>query len=205
MNSKLVPFAGITVEPPSVSVEVQGGKVLSICYQILGRIESIKWPPFGGTSTRSPGEELWRTTCLEAFVYPCPSPGADPQATGEYWEMNVSPKGAWNLYHFSSYRQRKVDVPKEDGAKLVISEVKQKEASLLFGCQLTLPDLPDSNETACELALGLSVILELDGPAPSPEQPRILYYALTHPRAERPDFHLPAGFVARVLYHPHGE
>lgn len=43
-------------------------------------------------------DHLWQETCLEAFIY--------QPSTKQYLEFNLSPKnGAWNVYHFQSYRQ----------------------------------------------------------------------------------------------------
>ena len=47
-------------------------------------------------SRRQRTDGLWRHTCFEAFI--C------RRATGEYWEYNFSPSGAWAAYQFSGYR-----------------------------------------------------------------------------------------------------
>src|SRR5688572_2920766 len=43
------------------------------------------------------GDQLWRTTCFEAFVRPL---GADG-----YTEWNFAPSGQWACYEFSAYRE----------------------------------------------------------------------------------------------------
>lgn len=40
---------------------------------------------------------LWKNTCFEAFF------GRPNEAS--YWELNLSPLGKWNLYHFQEYRK----------------------------------------------------------------------------------------------------
>ena len=40
-------------------------------------------------------DELWRTTCFEAFV----------RTDGGYVEYNLSPSGAWAAYRFDGYRE----------------------------------------------------------------------------------------------------
>ena len=41
-------------------------------------------------------DELWTTTCFEAFL-------AIPDQPG-YWEINLAPNGDWALYRFEGYR-----------------------------------------------------------------------------------------------------
>ena len=48
-------------------------------------------------------DELWTTTCFEAFLAP---PGQSI-----YWEINLSANGDWAVYRFDDYRRGQVDQP----------------------------------------------------------------------------------------------
>ena len=52
-------------------------------------------------------DELWNTTCFEAFLR--------PQGSDVYFELNMSPSGDWAAYRFNSYRSgmRKADISRE--------------------------------------------------------------------------------------------
>ena len=67
---------------------------LSISYVIKGDIDNILLPK-PSPSTRQ--DDLWKATCFEFFFAIPDSP--------EYWEVNTSPSGAWNVYHMDAYRR----------------------------------------------------------------------------------------------------
>ena len=50
-------------------------------------------------------DELWTTTCFEAFL-------AIPDQPG-YWEINLAPNGDWALYRFEGYRSGQSQQPLE--------------------------------------------------------------------------------------------
>ena len=57
-------------------------------------------PPFAG---KGRADELWRTTCFEAFLRP---------VGGEsYVELNLSPSERWNAYDFDRYREAMSERP----------------------------------------------------------------------------------------------
>ena len=41
-------------------------------------------------------DELWKSTCFELFIANSPSE--------EYYEINISPFGEWNIYHLNAYK-----------------------------------------------------------------------------------------------------
>jgi hypothetical protein len=58
---------------------------------VLDSLSDFKGPPWPRA------DELWKTTCFEAFVSQSNSPA--------YWELNLSPsRKCWNLYFFTGYR-----------------------------------------------------------------------------------------------------
>ena len=128
-------------------------------------------PAFAG---RGRADELWRTTCFEAFLKP-----ADGQA---YVELNLSPSERWNAYDFDGYRMgmRERHFPREPECNL-----RQGSSFAIFDAAIPLSGLP---QAGC--AMGLSAVIEEQGGVKS-------YWALAHPDGQ-PDFHAPACFAAEL-------
>ncbi len=118
-----------------------------------------------GTFTRA--EELWRTTCFEAFFGP---PG-DPT----YWEFNLAPNGRlWNLYRFDSYRK---PFPPERSEDFVLDRVSIRDGVVSAVVVARMP------VTKLEASL-CAVLVTANGPE---------YYAVSHAGAKA-DFHLRGSF-----------
>ena len=124
--------------------------------------------------TLEPGrvDGLWESTCFEAFI----------QAEGEdsYREWNFAPSGDWAAYDFAGYR---------DGmaAAAVVEPYVRIEDNFTWwslGATIAVPAERDWR-------LGLSAVLEEANGATS-------YWALAHPPGDRPDFHHPDCFAARL-------
>jgi hypothetical protein len=117
-------------------------------------------------------DELWRTTCFEAFIRPLGRDG--------YTEWNFAPSGHWACYEFSTYRQGMVEAEVDKPPYI------RTEDNLTWwtaGATITLA--ADVN-----WELGLSAVLEEQDGTKS-------YWALAHPSIE-PDFHDPGCFTARL-------
>ncbi|MEM6252017.1 MAG: DOMON-like domain-containing protein [Cyanobacteria bacterium P01_D01_bin.156] len=137
---------------------------LALKYTVTGTLDNLVVPPLASTAP-SRRDKLWQTTCFEAFI-------GMPNAS-HYWEINVAPKGDWNLYRFESYRQ---GMAREMGCH----SIKSIWQSIPQGYQLVLniptePWLP----SAQPLEMGISTILQTD---------RTSHWALVHPGKD-PDFH----------------
>jgi hypothetical protein len=120
---------------------------------------------------RQRADELWRTTCFEAFVA--------AKAGEAYLEINLSPSGRWALYAFDAYREgmRSPPVPPPE-----FDVVRSPD-----GCDLTARVDLAGLASSGPWRLALTAVTErLDG-AKS-------YWSLAHP-AGKPDFHHSAGFV----------
>ena len=65
-----------------------------MAYYIRGDIARLRVAPAQAPVRR---DELWRTTCFEAFVM--------TEGDSRYREFNFAPSGAWAAYAFSRYRQ----------------------------------------------------------------------------------------------------
>ena len=153
-----------------LSVEVQCTEDgLRLGYMLTGELDDLLVP---APQHPGPADELWRHTCLEAFLLEGSGPG--------YRELNFSPSGQWAHYRFSGQRVRDVTPAVPLTAPVCQWQMTPGQLKL----QVRLPahvELPDDGRL-----LGLSAVLEhRDG--------RLSYWALAHPAA-RPDFHDPAGW-----------
>ena len=118
-------------------------------------------------------DNLWLHTCFEAFLA---RPGE-----AEYWELNASPKGDWNLYRFNAYRTGGLAEPKALAPGVTFSRDR-------FGCRCTIEiELHPWWRHAEIPELGLTMVVE-DGSS------NLSYWALSHP-GNQPDFHDRRGFL----------
>ena len=123
-------------------------------------------------------DELWRTTCFEAFIKPVGDPG--------YYEFNFSPSGEFAAYRFAGYRSGMAPRPHLADPAISIETV----AGGLDGA--IAPQLAWSGEEASARAwrVGLAAIVEEASGDKS-------YWALAHP-AGAPDFHHPDCLALRL-------
>jgi hypothetical protein len=140
------------------------GDVLELAYAAVG--EGLLLPE---PAAPERADDLWRTTCFEAFV-----------ATEDgYLEINLSPSGRWALYAFDGYREG-MRAPPVPAPEVVVVQKAD-------GCELTarfdLAGLAPSGAWR----LALTAVIERQDAAKS-------YWSLAHPEG-KPDFHHPAGFV----------
>jgi hypothetical protein len=117
-------------------------------------------------------DELWRTTCFEAFLR---IPGADP-----YREWNFAPSGEWAAYDFASYREGRSD------AEVPAPYIRVEDNLTWWALGATIPVAADA-----VWALGLSAVLEEKDGTKS-------YWALAHPPGDKPDFHAADCFAASL-------
>lgn len=149
------------------SIEVEAARsapgLLRLAFILKGDIAALRPPP--ETFSLRRGDELWRHSCLEAFV--------TAELSGPYVELNFSPAGEWAAYGFSGYRAEMTAIeaapPAMEGTW--DSEGFQLQASV------GLPQLPDD----VPWHIGMSAVIEdADG--------SISYWALGHPPGKA-DFH----------------
>ena len=146
---------------------------LEIIYRISGTSENFLHSNQQPPSRR---HELWRSTCLECFLA-CPN-------SPEYWEMNISPAGSWNVYQFSDYRQGMQEAFEARQVRIKVSTTPTEQ---IFQVHWPLPFPVDNSQP---LETGISVILSEDGD-------QLSYWALRHP-FDRPDFHHRAGLILKI-------
>jgi hypothetical protein len=117
-------------------------------------------------------EELWRSTCFEAFLRPA--------GEAAYREWNFAPGGNWAAYDFSAQRE---GMARADVGSPPYVRMEDNFTWWTVGATIAV-DADQGWE------LGLSAILEEKDGTKS-------YWALTH-NCPAPDFHDPASFVARL-------
>jgi hypothetical protein len=137
-----------------------------------------QWKLVGqGPATEAIGvraHELWRSTCFEAFIQ-----STNPN-TASYLEINVSPRGDWNVYSFDGYRNPHPPRESTDWQLSQFSCGSGRLRAVLQG--------PSSAFTATRV--GLTAVIETT-------DRNISYWALKHPGTQA-DFHDPRSFVAQL-------
>jgi len=152
-----------------VDVERPGPYALELRYRLTGAMNGVRLPP---SAAPDRADELWRHTCLEAFV-------RAPDDEG-YYEFNFAPSTQWAAYRFSSYR---------DGMRVVDNiaapriETQAADDGLTLQVSLSLEPLPGERPWR----LGLSAVIE-------EASGRKSYWALAHPPGAA-DFHHADGLV----------
>jgi hypothetical protein len=154
------------------------GDRLQITWRLQGDLAKLVVPaPSGEPPARADG--LWTHTCFELFLA--------AEGDAPYWEVNLAPNGAWNLYRLADYRQGLTPVADRDTMPFTVT----REASLL---QLTLDLLlPQELARACRqaaLRLGVTAVIEQ-------KESTLSYWALAHGGPEA-DFHRRADFCLRL-------
>jgi hypothetical protein len=134
--------------------------LLALRYTVAGRIAGLRLPP---AIAPMRADELWQTTCFEAFVRTAPEAG--------YYEFNLAPSTRWAAYHFNAYREGMALA--EIAPPHIIVGVNDTHFDLE-----TLIALPVS---ATDWRVGLSAVIEETNGEKS-------YWALAHPPG-KPDFH----------------
>lgn len=117
-------------------------------------------------------DELWKTTCFEAFL-------KNPDSKG-YREWNFSPSGAWAAYDFTAVRDGRSD------PEVAAPYIRVEDNLTWWAMGVTI-----AVDAEINWALGLSAVLEEKDGTKS-------YWALAHALADKPDFHDSSCFKARL-------
>jgi hypothetical protein len=157
----------------AIEVEVTrpSPSALALAYRAVGQVAGVFLPPL---SEPLATDELWRTTCFEAFL--------KPEGGGAYIELNFAPSTRWAAYRFTSYREGMAPLQIAPPRIELRRDSDAIELDVAFDLAAHLPPGP------CRLAIS-AVIEEPDGARS--------YWGLAHPGG-RPDFHQAAGFAARL-------
>ncbi|MCP5279115.1 MAG: DOMON-like domain-containing protein [Thiobacillus sp.] len=145
-----------------VNVHLAPSGDLILTYTLKADLAALRIPP---AMTPARGKDLWKRTCLEAFLQ-----GEDAPA---YREFNFSPSGQWQAYAFTDYRQ---------GGPLALAPAPtmgriDKDGRITLKCKLPAEALPKGTL----LRLGITAVIEdVDG--------GLSFWSPRHPPGE-PDFH----------------
>ena len=170
----LIPFGAPPSPAPQVVARVdRDGAWLRLAWRITGPATAVRRPPPAGAPARR--DELWRHTCLEAFVGSAGAPA--------YWEVNVAPSGDWNLYRFDGYP---TGMAAEERSGVTASV---RDAGDVLAVSATV-DVGPLGLAASALDVALTAVVEDAAGART-------YWALRHGGPE-PDFHRRDGFVVRL-------
>jgi hypothetical protein len=169
----LKPFPG-EGNPAGVTI---GGTIarradtLSICFEVRGDLSKVSIPVAAEAPRRK--DRLWEETCLELFLGTADS--------GEYWELNLSPSGHWNVYRFTLYRE---GMREEPAIPSLPFDVRRDSKALILTAEFGIGKIvPTGKDLSAAVA---AVIWTTDGGES--------HWALAHP-SSRPDFHRRDGFA----------
>jgi len=123
-------------------------------------------------------DRLWESTCFEAFVAPAGRP--------EYWEVNLSPSGDWNVYRFDGERTGMRPEPRV--APPSVETAPDTGGRFTLTAALDLAPVTELATVALDVAI--TAVLEAAPGARS-------YWALLHARRQ-PDFHARESFGVRL-------
>jgi hypothetical protein len=174
----LQPHPGIASLP---GIKINGSLVrqdnrFSIGFRLSGSLSEIEIPGPSASPNRRIG--LWEATCFEFFMALQQSP--------RYWEFNLSPSGAWNVFRFETYRQQELEEERAFPA-LPFRVSTDAVNNLSLDLQFDLGSIIQPDQ-ALEVAIS-SVIRTKEG--------QETLWALTHP-GPTADFHHRDGFIIRI-------
>lgn len=170
----LHPFPG----QDSGGVTIQGAiertdKSIILSFVLQGNLADLVLPT---ATEQTRCDNLWQTTCLEMFWA--------EEGAKNYWELNLAPTGAWNVYAFTEYR---TGMRQEErmAAPAITTSRTPESFTLTAGL-----DIAPLHAAEALLRVGVSAVLKH-------HDSRLSYWALAHPEA-KPNFHTPQAFLLRV-------
>jgi hypothetical protein len=143
--------------------------LLCLDYLLSGVTDALVLPP----PAIGRADELWRHSCLEAFVQAAPEPG--------YRELNLSPSGQWAAYRFDGYRDGMANAEVDAPTSRFDRAGDRLQAAVTWRLDLAQDAV---------WRVGVTAVIEDAGGAVS-------YWALRHPTG-RPDFHHADGFALEL-------
>lgn len=145
-------------------------------YFLIGPTRHLHFPPLHDGEDTTRRDELWKTTCLEAFF------SFDQDSDSPYLEVNCSPNGDWNAYHFTGYRQGM----KPDGtASVKLIHRSSESDQAIFRVKIQSPAMKHFKQ------LGVTAVIEFSDGSKG-------YFALAHPGPQA-DFHNKTGFTHSLV------
>ena len=149
------------------------GQTLALSFLLQGNLDDLVLP---AATEWTRCDNLWQSTCLEMFWA--------EEGKKNYWELNLAPNGACNVYAFTDYR---TGMRQEERLAEPRIEIQRTAESFAVCAELETGKLQAGNTP---LRIGVSGVLQH-------RDTRLSYWALAHPE-EKPDFHTPQAFLLRV-------
>ncbi|OGR00589.1 MAG: hypothetical protein A2505_01480 [Deltaproteobacteria bacterium RIFOXYD12_FULL_55_16] len=170
----LHPFPG----QDSGTVTIQGtiartATALQVSFLLHGNLRDLVLP---STTEGTRDDNLWQATCLELFW--------GEEGRKNYWELNLAPNEAWNVYAFTDYR---TGMHREERVAKPLLQIKHTAESFALTAELGIGNL---HTGLPPLMVGVSAVLKH-------QDFHLSYWALAHPE-DKPDFHAPQAFLLRV-------
>ncbi len=142
--------------------------VLLLSYRLEGDLGRLCTP---APAPPDRADELWRHTCLEAFVQRAGRDG--------YFEFNFAPSTQWAAYSFEGYRAGMVPLASVPEPQIA---VQAGTGVLALTARIVLPV-----QDALPWRIGLTAVIE-------DSDNQLSWWALRH-TGDKPDFHLAPSFV----------
>lgn len=122
--------------------------------------------------------ELWKSTCFEAFL--------GPAGSEDYFELNLATGGSWNFYNFDSYRN-----PSEAREEKRVTKIGFKKINEDHGITRLEVIVPiQSLNLKGRLELSLNSVIEFKNKEKA-------YFAIKHV-SDKPDFHQRDSFICNL-------
>jgi hypothetical protein len=157
-----------------VEIDLAPSGLLRLGYRVTGDLHLLHLPP-AVAPLRT--DELWKTTCFEAFIQPSDGPA--------YYEFNLSPSTAWASYGFTGPRQDMRPALEIPAPRI---ETMAESAGFQLGAEIELP--LNAFPVDRPWRVGLTAVIEDTFGGKT-------YWALAHP-AGAPDFHSSDGRVLEL-------
>ncbi len=169
----LIPFSA---QPMSYSVQAKVERTddkLVLTFELIDPQHEVIWHPQDEIQRQ---DFLWESTCFEAFI-------GTPNNT-HYFELNLSPTRAWNLYRFTDYRTPNV-MPPVPVPEPVLGKFDINNYTISAEIDLSLLKLAN-----LEIKLGLTAVIKTAD--------SLHYFAIQHPVLHA-DFHDAQGWTIQLL------
>ena len=169
----LIPFHWPEKSPPTLTGQLAITlDALRIEYELSGLNQPADLAAPSPNPTRR--THLWQHTCFELFWGPLQHPN--------YWELNASPAGDWNVFAFTEHRRGMTEEPRIT-ARI---RAQRRPQGLSLSCTVPIAGL----EHPGPYRLAPAAIIRLaDG--------QRTFWAMHHP-GDAPDFHHPSSFTLTV-------
>ncbi len=171
------PFQG-KANPEDCRINVKITKSLEslhVSFELRTPLDSLVIPLFDPSRAKRT-DTLWEHTCFEMFI------GSKDKE--DYYEFNLSPSGAWNVYSFKGYREGMIVDPAFTSLLFDVRIIPER------GVDLTVEIDNELVPITADTVIGISAVLEHSNKIKS-------YWAINHLKPT-PDFHAKEGWV--VLY-----